>query len=107
MVRFVQEKYDLIFLDPPTFSNRKKEGLVFDIQRDHPLLIRLAMERLADAGLLIFSTNFRRFCLSPEISAVFLIKDISKSSLPFDFTRDKRIHRCWEIRKKQEVGYAD
>lgn len=93
-------KYDLIFVDPPTFSNTKKEKRVFDIQRDHTQLLRLAMERLELGGLLIFSTNFRKFALDDEITGLFNVREITRETLPFDFSRNQRIHRCWEIRKR-------
>ncbi|MDR3631938.1 MAG: bifunctional 23S rRNA (guanine(2069)-N(7))-methyltransferase RlmK/23S rRNA (guanine(2445)-N(2))-methyltransferase RlmL [Desulfocapsaceae bacterium] len=91
--------YDLIFLDPPTFSNTKKAARVFDIQRDHGRMIGLAMQCLDDKGLLIFSTNFRKFILDAGLSEMFDIQEISEKTLPFDFERNKKIHRCWEIRK--------
>ncbi|MFW2365904.1 MAG: bifunctional 23S rRNA (guanine(2069)-N(7))-methyltransferase RlmK/23S rRNA (guanine(2445)-N(2))-methyltransferase RlmL [Desulforhopalus sp.] len=91
--------FDLIFIDPPTFSNTKKEKRVFDVQSDHLQLINLAMSRLEDDGLLIFSTNFRRFKLSEEIVRRYEVKDISRESVPFDFARNTKIHKCWEIRR--------
>lgn len=92
--------FDLIFIDPPTFSNTKKDKRVFDVQKDHARLIELAMSHLATGGLLIFSTNFRRFQLEDRLPTLYDIKEISKESVPFDFSRNERIHRCWEIRKK-------
>lgn len=93
--------FDLIFIDPPTFSNTKKEKRVFDIQRDHVPLINQAMSLLESDGILIFSTNFKRFTLSDEIHRLYEIKDISRESVPFDFARNTRIHRCWEMRKQK------
>lgn len=95
-----KETYDLIFVDPPTFSNTKKEKRVFDIQRDHISLLKKAMGRLDSGGLLIFSTNFRRFRLDPVISELFAVKDISAWSIPEDFSRNRKIHSCWELRKR-------
>jgi 23S rRNA (guanine2445-N2)-methyltransferase / 23S rRNA (guanine2069-N7)-methyltransferase len=95
-------KYDLIFVDPPTFSNTKKEKRVFDVQQDHYDLINLTMSRLADKGLLIFSTNFRRFKLDPRLMEAYEIKDISRASIPADFSRNQKIHMCWELRKRTE-----
>lgn len=92
--------YDLIFIDPPTFSNTKKEMRVFDIQEDHARLIQQAMLRLDKDGLVIFSTNFRRFQFADSLSEEYAITNISKQSLPFDFSRDNKIHRCWEIRHR-------
>ena len=93
-----QTFYDLIFVDPPTFSNTKKERRVFDVQHDHYRLLILAMARLALEGVLIFSTNFRKFQLDPRLSEQYGITDISRQSIPFDFARNQKIHRCWELR---------
>jgi 23S rRNA (guanine2445-N2)-methyltransferase / 23S rRNA (guanine2069-N7)-methyltransferase len=95
-----RSEYDLIFVDPPTFSNTKKERRVFDVQRDHRLLIEKAVARLAEGGLLIFSTNFRRFQMDESIDKYYAIRNISKSSIPIDFARNSRIHHCWEIRRR-------
>jgi 23S rRNA (guanine2445-N2)-methyltransferase / 23S rRNA (guanine2069-N7)-methyltransferase len=93
-------EYDLIFVDPPTFSNTKKERRVFDVQRDHRLLIEKAVSRLAQDGLLIFSTNFRRFKMDESIEKYYAVRNISRDSIPIDFARNSRIHHCWEIRRK-------
>ena len=95
--------YDLIFIDPPTFSNTKKDKRIFDIQKDHRRLIELAMARLDRDGLLIFSTNFRRFKLDDKLSALYEIRDISQESVPVDFSRNEKIHSCWEVRKKVQT----
>lgn len=101
-MQWLQEQkgeYDLIFVDPPTFSNTKKTRRVFDVQEDHKRLIELAMNRLAGDGLLIFSTNFRQFTLDESIGKYYAVKNISKASIPFDFIKNTKIHKCWEIRK--------
>jgi len=95
-----RSEYDLIFVDPPTFSNTKKERRVFDVQRDHRLLIEKAVARLAAGGLLIFSTNFRRFQMDESIEKYYAIRNVSRSSIPVDFARNSRIHHCWEIRRR-------
>jgi 23S rRNA (guanine2445-N2)-methyltransferase / 23S rRNA (guanine2069-N7)-methyltransferase len=89
--------FDLIFLDPPTFSNSKRMQGVLDVQRDHPELIGLCMRLLAPGGLLLFSTNAQRFRPDPAIEQRWQVKDISAQTLPFDFERSPRIHRCYEI----------
>jgi 23S rRNA (guanine2445-N2)-methyltransferase / 23S rRNA (guanine2069-N7)-methyltransferase len=94
------KRFDLIFLDPPTFSNTKKTGRTFDIQRDHSKLITLAMDRLDDNGLLLFSTNFRKFILDRSLFDSFEIVETTDQTIPFDFQRPPKIHRCWEIRKR-------
>jgi len=89
--------FDLIFLDPPTFSNSKRMQGVLDVQRDHPELIDLCMRLLAPGGLLLFSTNAQRFRPDPAMEQRWQVKDISAQTLPFDFERNPRIHRCYEI----------
>jgi 23S rRNA (guanine2445-N2)-methyltransferase / 23S rRNA (guanine2069-N7)-methyltransferase len=91
-------QYDLIFVDPPTFSNTKKENRIFDVQRDHVRLLELAMRHLAPGGLLIFSTNFRKFVLDESLGSRFAIRNISRETIPLDFERNSRIHQCWEFR---------
>ncbi len=89
--------FDLIFLDPPTFSNSKRMQGVLDIQRDHVELIGQCMQRLAPGGTLIFSTNAQRFKLAADVGGRWRVSDRSRATLPFDFERNPRIHRCYEI----------
>lgn len=89
--------FDLIFIDPPTFSNSKRMAEVFDVQRDHARLILDAMALLAPNGTLIFSTNARTFKLDQDALASLALEDISRQTLPKDFERNPRIHRCWKI----------
>lgn len=96
--------FDMIFVDPPTFSNTKKENRVFDIQRDHFNLIKLSMSRLEASGVLFFSTNYKKFVLDPQLKDIFDIHDISKSTIPYDFSRNRKIHMCWEIKKMKAEG---
>ncbi len=91
-------RFDLIFLDPPTFSTSKRMEAAFDVQRDHVSLIRNAMALLDKEGLLIFSNNFRRFKLDETALADLIIEEISSKTLPRDFARNPHIHRCWKLR---------
>jgi len=91
--------YDLIFLDPPTFSNSKRMEGVLDVQRDHAGMIRRTMQLLRPPGRLIFSTNYTRFKLDPDLSPDFQIEDIGAATIPFDFERNPKIHRCYVIRR--------
>jgi 23S rRNA G2069 N7-methylase RlmK/C1962 C5-methylase RlmI len=93
-------QFDLVFCDPPTFSNSKRMQGVLDTQRDHPELIEHCMRLLNPAGLLVFSTNAQRFRLDPELEQRYQITDISRATLPPDFERSPTIHRCFEIRQR-------
>jgi len=93
-----KERYDLIFLDPPTFSNSKRMEGVLDVERDHGALIDACAKLLAPGGLLVFSTNAQRFKLAESLATEYDIRDISAATLPRDFERNPRIHRCFEIR---------
>jgi 23S rRNA (guanine2445-N2)-methyltransferase / 23S rRNA (guanine2069-N7)-methyltransferase len=94
------EAFDLIFLDPPTFSNSKRMQGVLDVQRDHLELIEACMLRLAPAGSLVFSTNAQRFRLDEAVAMRWAVEDLSAATLPFDFARHPRIHRCFQIRHR-------
>ncbi|KXJ42843.1 MAG: 50S rRNA methyltransferase [Cycloclasticus sp. Phe_18] len=92
-----QKKYELIFIDPPTFSNSKRMENVFDIQRDHVELINNAAKLLTKKGTLIFSTNFRKFKLDEAALTGLSIEDISRQTLSKDFERNPKIHYCWKL----------
>lgn len=92
------QTFDLIFMDPPTFSNSARMAGVLDIQRDHADLVRQCMARLSSDGLLIFSNNFRKFRLDEALESEFEVKEVSASTLDKDFQRNPKIHRCWHIR---------
>ncbi len=71
----------------------------FDVQRDHVDLIRATLKRLAPGGLLLFSTNFRKFKLGRDELDGLEIRDVTKATVPFDFARDPKVHACYEIRQ--------
>lgn len=96
-LRETRHAFDLIFIDPPTFSNSKRTPDVFDVQRDHVELVWLAMRALRPGGALYFSNNFRKFRLDVDALAEFAIEDISPATIGFDFARNPAIHRCWKI----------
>ncbi|WP_340122133.1 bifunctional 23S rRNA (guanine(2069)-N(7))-methyltransferase RlmK/23S rRNA (guanine(2445)-N(2))-methyltransferase RlmL [Methylobacter svalbardensis] len=91
--------YDLIFLDPPTFSNSKRMDEAFDIQNDHVQLINNAISLLSPGGVLYFSTNFRRFKIDKQALSDFIVEDISAATIPEDFARNPKIHYCWRIKE--------
>lgn len=100
-LKFLEEEtelYDLIVIDPPTISRSKKMDQLFDIQEDYVFLISKALELLAPNGTLFFSTNSRKFHLDSERLPSCSIKEITDKTLPIDF-HNKKIHRCWEIKK--------
>lgn len=90
--------YDLVVLDPPTFSNSKRMAGVLDVQRDQAMLLEKVHSRLRPGGVVWFSTNFRRF--KPDertMSRLFTeVVEVSSKTVPLDF-RDKKIHRCWRL----------
>lgn len=100
-LQHAHEMFDLIFIDPPTFSNSKRMKDIFDVQDDHVELLTSASQRLNDNGEIIFSNNKRGFKL--DIDAVkalgFYVKDISQASIPEDFKRNSKIHQCWILTK--------
>lgn len=96
-LKLCKQKYDLIFLDPPTFSNTKKSQAVFDVQRDHVELIQLCLELLEKGGTLIFSNNLRNFKLDSRVTEICEAENISRETLSPDFRRRPNIHHCWII----------
>ncbi len=94
------EQFDIIFIDPPTFSNSKKFQGTFDVQRDHAALINRAMNRLTADGVLYFSNNFTRFELDEQLTERYDITDITHQTIGFDFNIKKPIHQSFEIRQR-------
>ena len=95
-----RSRFDLVLLDPPSFSNSKAMTESFDVQRDHPQMVRLAMTVLRKEGQLYFSNNRRGFTLDSSLQGEFLCEDITEQTLPPDFQRNRKIHCCWSIRHK-------
>jgi len=94
------DQFDVIFMDAPTFSNSKRTPNVLDIQRDHLALVTGAMKHLARGGVLLFSNNYRRFRLDESLAQAYDVKDITAETIPVDFSRNTKIHQCWEIRHR-------
>ncbi|TLY65458.1 MAG: bifunctional 23S rRNA (guanine(2069)-N(7))-methyltransferase RlmK/23S rRNA (guanine(2445)-N(2))-methyltransferase RlmL [Gammaproteobacteria bacterium] len=97
-------RFDLIFLDPPTFSNSKRMEGVLDVARDHSELIDGCARLLSPGGLIVFSTNAQRFRLEDSLRERYEIQDVSAATLPKDFERNPRIHSCYEIRLSGGAG---
>ena len=98
-LKVTTDRVDVIFLDPPSFSNSKRMSETLDIQRDQELLITAAMKLLKPEGTLYFSTNFRAFKLSPSIVEQYAVRDMSAETIDVDFKRNSRIHQCFLIRR--------
>jgi len=93
-------RYDFIFIDPPTFSNSKSMEDMFDVQKDHVFLIESAMKLLAEDGVILFSNNFRKFKLDKALSEKYNIENITSATIPEDFKRNQKIHHCFIIKQK-------
>ncbi len=98
-LKICRDRFDVIFLDPPSFSNSKRMTENLDVQRDHESLINSAMRLLSAKGILYFSTNFRHFKLSPQVGEQYKVQDISAETIDVDFKRSKRIHHCYLIQR--------
>jgi 23S rRNA (guanine2445-N2)-methyltransferase / 23S rRNA (guanine2069-N7)-methyltransferase len=98
--------FDLIFLDPPTFSNSKRMQGVLDVQRDHLGMLRRSMALLRPAGRLVFSTNFTRFKLDAAALTEFAVEDITARTISRDFERNARIHHCFLVRHRADGAAA-
>lgn len=96
-----RKSFDLIVMDPPSFSNSKKMSDTLDVQRDHPWLIEQALKLLAPGGTLYFSNNLRSFELDARLPVLYQVKDLSTQSVPDDF-RNKKIHQCFRIGLRAE-----
>lgn len=94
--------FDVIFLDPPTFSNSKRMTDTLDVQRDHVELIELAMKALNKGGVLYFSNNYRKFKMDEVVPYKYDCEQIDDQCLSRDFLRNKNIHHCFVIRHKSK-----
>ncbi len=77
--------FDLVVMDPPTFSNSKRMKDFLDIQRDHVELLNRTLQAVSDGGIIYFSTNYTKFVLDKESIKAKEIKDITKTTTPFEF----------------------
>lgn len=92
------ESFDIIILDPPTFSNSKKMAGILDVQRDHVRLIRNCLRGLSPGGTIFFSNNYTKFQLDADKINASAIKDITRATTPFDF-EGKLKRSCFLINK--------
>ena len=92
------EQFDLVVLDPPSFSNSKRMDGTFDVQRDQVKLLGATLDLLSPQGELVFSNNRQGFRLDPAIGRMVSVEEITGRTLPPDFQRH-RPHRCWLLRR--------
>jgi 23S rRNA (guanine2445-N2)-methyltransferase / 23S rRNA (guanine2069-N7)-methyltransferase len=96
-----KKQYDLIFVDPPTFSRSKRMEDTFEVQRDHVKLLLLVAQLLGPNGTIVFSNNYTRFKLDRDALKEFTIEDISRATLPTDFERNPKIHSCFLLSRSR------
>jgi len=99
------DRYDLIFCDPPTFSNSKRMNDTWDVQRDHVPLIMRTAQLLTPSGTLVFSCNRRKFQLDTEAlaEAKLVCRDVTARTIPRDFESRPGVHVCWTIRRAEDA----
>lgn len=95
-IQSLKEQFDIIVLDPPTFSNSARMDNTWEVQRDHVKIINDCLQLLAPGGILYFSTNYTKFVLAKEQINCNAIKDITKATTPFDF-EGKLFRKCYKI----------
>jgi len=96
-MRLARARFDLIVLDPPSFSNSKRMRATFDVQRDHFALLQTTLGLLAPGGELFFSNNRQGFRLDPRVAEMASVEEITGQTVPPDFRRHTP-HRCWLLR---------
>ncbi|MFM9197312.1 MAG: class I SAM-dependent methyltransferase, partial [Planctomycetia bacterium] len=93
--------FDLVVVDPPTYSRSARSETPWDVERDHAHLLELVARNLVPGGIVYFSTNFRRFHLAEEnLATLYAFREITNRTIPEDF-RNERIHRAWRLVKKE------
>ena len=95
------KRYDIIIVDPPTFSNSRKMDGTFDIQRDYVSLIKVCMDLLDKNGYILFSTNYSKFHFDPSRFKKIQLTNITKATIDEDFSKKNKPHRCWRIEKQK------
>ena len=99
--RHSPRRYDLVFCDPPTFSNGSRMRGSWDVQRDHAELLISISRMLTRDGVCVFSCNLRNF--KPDIETLgragVSVEDVTDGTIPEDFSRNRRIHHCYLVRR--------
>ncbi|MCB9507581.1 MAG: class I SAM-dependent methyltransferase [Myxococcales bacterium] len=101
-----RERFDLIVVDPPTFSNSKRMSGTFDVQRDHTALLRLVLSVAAPGATVYFSTNRRKFSLDSAVEELARVDEITAATIDEDFSQ-RRPHRCWRLLPRVGDAIAD
>lgn len=103
-MRETHEQFDLVFIDPPTFSNSKRMDESFDVQRDHLMLMTQLKRILRPGGTIMFSNNKRGFQMDQAGLAMLGLeaKEITAQTLSQDFARNRQIHNCWLLKHAGE-----
>lgn len=91
-----RRRFTLAFVDPPSFSQDKNKESAFDVNRDHPQLIRDVLKVMVPGGIVIFSTNHQRFEPCLDNLPVNDLKELTPATIPEDY-RNKLVHRCWQM----------
>lgn len=98
------QKFDVIYIDPPTFSNSKRMEKSFDVQRDHKLMLGNLTRHLNDGGVVIFCTNKRHFKLHEGLEDYgFSVENITEQTYDPDFKRDRQLHTCFKLTYSQSA----
>lgn len=100
-MRKAAARFELIVLDPPSFSNSKRMRESFDVQRDQLSLLRASCDLLAPGGELLFSNNRQGFKLDQRVSDLAEVEEITAQTVPQDFSRH-RPHRCWRLWRDED-----
>ncbi|NQT57697.1 MAG: class I SAM-dependent methyltransferase [Bacteroidetes bacterium] len=95
-----KDKYDLIILDPPSFSNSRKTDKTFNVQRDHAEYIRHCCRLLHKDGSVLFSTNLSNFKLQKQLLKDLTINEITYDTIPPGYSKKRLPHKCWVISKQ-------
>ena len=95
------KKFDLIFVDPPTYSNSHSRESDWDLQRDHKALLLACKKVLNHEGIILFSNNYKRFSMDETLQQSFSIKDLTHQSLSPDFAKSKIKRVCYQLKNIQ------
>ena len=96
-----KQKFDTIFVDPPTYSNSHSRETDWDVQRDHKQLLLACKRVLNPMGTILFSNNYRKFTLDPDLSEYFTITDLTHKSISPDFEKSKIKRVCFQLQQKE------